>query len=912
MTISNLIWVEGPLHPDMFDEDTPIWYPISLTIPVESSVDQYYLDLPNRENDEECTSIQEKIADTVYVAERDKDGNRHINQHKAPYVFYTPDSLGDYISIDDKKLKKHQFNTYRKFKAQKRNYQERGYTLYESDIDPSFRLLEEQYPNDDELPKLNTGILDIEVDYDSKIGWANPNNPYAPINAVTLYDKFNQVSYTLALAPKSLTIEEAKELLANDSDEFGSMTEDDGYFVCKDEKELLLCLLDLLEPIDVITGWNSEFYDLPYLVARIRIVLGHESISVIQDEYRSEEGFRPGFMSHEHLKKLNLFPMLPRMRMVERFGKLEPTFDMFGRIHLDYLALYRKFTFEELHSYTLDFVLQREVGETKVAYTGTLEELYNNDFRTFVAYNRQDVMGLSRMDDKLGMIQLANQMVHMAGVTFDKVTGSVTIIEQAILRRLHRDGIICFDKVEHESKGGIPGAFVVDPVAGMYKWVCSFDINSLYPSVIRSLNISPEVIVGQFDTPHTDELFALYLKEFLGDEPNPTQNKLKAANQYAWGKFTGVLEYHMIIDGDTEHDLTLRIEGTDEDYTMTGAEWKEMLDENGWSISGRGTVFHNEHEGIVSKCLSTWYADRVLSKNEAKKYGKLQEDEKDADKLAEYKELETYHDMVQLVKKIFLNSTYGAYLNRFFRFYDPRLGASVTLSGRVITKHMCKQSSEELTGNYEFDRNAVIYGDTDSAYCTMDWHMKQNGIEETVENAIELADRVGENVNTTFPSFMSDNFMVTEDQGAIIEAGREVVALHGMFKAVKKRYALHVVDLEGKKVDKMKIMGMETRRSDTPKMIQEFLERALEMTVKEQVTHEELRTYVDDFRSKFRALKPWEKGTPCRVSNLTVNQRKIQSYNRGVAAGYVGLKKPFYPLLCYRSKQYQYDDGRRK
>ena len=165
--------------------------------------------------------------------------------------------------------------------------------------------------------------------------------------------------------------------------------------------------------------------------------------------------------------------------------------------------------------------------------------------------------------------------------------------------------------------------------------------------------------------------------------------------------------------------------------------------------------------------------------------------------------------------------------------------------------------------------------------------------DKTVDEIIAVADKLGSTMNDTFPEFMAKNFLVSKKQGRIIEADREVVATNGLFKDVKKRYALHVINTEGKVVDYMKIMGMETRRSDTPQLIQDFLEECITSVVKDRIGYDELRILVDDFRmNTWRQLPAWKRGTPCRVSNLRKNAGLIAEYNNAVMDGIIGIKKP--------------------
>lgn len=832
-----------------------------------------------------------QIGGHIYVSER-VNGERKIHTHLAPYVFYYQDESGTHKSIFGDKLKRKVFYKKREFQTALEQKRAAGKTIFESDVPPVFRLLEERYPGDD-APDLNISIIDIESDKDPERGFARVNNPYAIINAVTVYNKWEDTYYTLVVPPENLSDSECEALLdgrayqdedgnvvmGEPDDEFGEMTSNHGFMVCQDEKELLLILLELIEDADVLTGWNSEFYDIPYIIQRIRIVLGGETIEHLRSEDSSERNpYSPSELSEDHLIRLCLFPRLPQLKHVEQYGSMEKIYQLYGRVHLDYLDLYRKFTFEELHSYSLDFVLQKEVNQSKVAYEGSLDQLYRKDFRTFVAYNRQDVAGLAELDRKKKMIELANTMAHMAGVTLDKVLGSVVIIEQAVLKRLHKEGMVAFDKEEKQRVLPVPGGFVVEPDKGRYDWICSYDFNSLYPTVIRLVNISPEVIVGQFDMSRTiNEWFRLF--------------EIHQDNARTWAQFTGVLEYHDLIE-ETEVPLTLVIEGTGEEITLPANEWKEILIEQNWSISGNGTVFDLDREGIISTCMTEWYNERVDFKDKKKKAEKAASATEDPVEKKKLLDEASYYDMVQQVKKIFLNSTYGAYLNEFFRFYDPRLGASVTLSGRIMTKHMIKQASKVMTGNYDTDRRAIIYGDTDSVYATMNWYMEHNRIEKTVDNAVELADRFGREINASMPEFLASAFLIDHKRGEISEAGREIVARAGLFKDKKKRYALHVVADEDKRVDKIKIMGMETRRSDTPAFIQKFLEHCVEMAVKHDKSFEEIKEYVKEFRQKFRQMPAWERGSPGRVSKVALNAKKMEKFEEQQRAGYVGLKKP--------------------
>ena len=616
-----------------------------------------------------------RIDGKVWISERTKKGIRKVHSHLPPYVFYYEDDNGTFTSIDNTRLRERRHTRWRSFKNEldhvTNNLKKK---VYESDINPVYRFLEERYPEDD-TPPLHVTFYDIEVDKDPKGEFARPSNPYAEINAITLYNQWEDTFYTLVVPPPGRSIEWAEELLARhtDVDAFGSMTQNEGYYVVADEKELLELFLAIIKDTDVLSGWNSKFFDLPYIIERIRIVFGGEDkLDLLQEDGSREHPIHPSEKSKPYLEMLSLFPTMPGIRMAENYGKHEKTYEIYGRTQLDYKDLYEKFTFEQLHSYALDFVLKKEGVGGKVPYEGTLDRLYRNEFRTFVAYNRQDVGGMRDLDRKMKLVELANTMAHSAGVTLDKTLGSVAIIEQAIIRQLHRNGKIVFNKTEHHKSGSVAGAYVVQPKAGLYNWIASFDINSLYPSVIRAINISPEVLIGQFKLTHTEQEFMKWFEYYGGTKPGATKKVMDDAASHAWRHFTGVLEFHMVAEGSDEL-LTLVMEDTEEEFVAPAKEWRRILTENNWSISGNGTVFDLSREGIVSECMTLWYSERKKYQRKENGAAKAQEDMKESGNIdeAEMKRLkdeEGYYGMLQQVKKIFLNSTYGAYLNNAFRF----------------------------------------------------------------------------------------------------------------------------------------------------------------------------------------------------------------------------------------------------
>ena len=229
-----------------------------------------------------------------------------------------------------------------------------------------------------------------------------------------------------------------------------------------------------------------------------------------------------------------------------------------------------------------------------------------------------------------------------------------------------------------------------------------------------------------------------------------------------------------------------------------------------------------------------------------------------------------FWDQRQQARKILLNSLYGALLNEALRFSDERMGQSVTLTGRSIVRHMNAQVNKELTGDYDYVGKSIMYADTDSCYFSAAWMMSD---EATKEDYIKIYDMVADAVNSTFPEFMHTTFNTSLKRGGIIAAGRELVASKMLF-IKKKKYGGMVYDLEGERLDtgnkpgKLKAMGLDLKRADTPKFMQQFLEQVL-MDVLTGAQSPEIIQQIKDFRIAFKDRPAWEKGSPKKVSNLT-------------------------------------------
>jgi len=783
-------------------------------------------------------ALWDRDKDIIKVVERNKKGEREFREFPARYVFYYGDAKGKQKSTFGDSVSRVVCKSWKDFLKEQKINKHRG--LYEADINPVYRLLEENYLGQD-APNLNVAFFDIEVDFDPERGYSSPEDPFTAITAITVHLQWLDSLITLALPPKTLTMEQAKE----------EVKEFPNTYLFETEAEMLDTFLDLIKDADIISGWNSEGYDIPYTVNRITRVL-----------------------SKEDTRRFCLWDQYPKKRTFEKYGREQETYDLIGRQHLDSLELYRKYTYEERHTYRLDAIGEMEVGEKKTVYEGTLDQLYNNDFRTFIEYNRQDVALLDKLDKKLKFIDLANELAHANTVLLPTTMGAVAVTEQAIINEAHRRGFVVPNRVHREpGSAQAAGAYVAYPKKGLHDWIGSMDLNSLYPSVIRALNMDPATVVGQLRQNHTEN----YLSEQM--------NFKKKSFAAAWeGKF-GSLEYDYVMEQRKDIEIHVDWENGESDALSAAEVYRLVFESNQpWMLSANGTIFTTEYEGIIPGLLKRWYAER--KEMQAKKVASQDAGNK----------IETaFWDKRQLVKKINLNSLYGAILNPGCRFFDHRIGQSTTLTGRSIAKHMASKVNEIITGEYDHVGKSIIYGDTDSvyfsAYTSLRAEIQKGDIPWNKESVIQLYDQICEEANTTFPTFMGQAFHCPKSRGEVIAAGREVIGEKGLF-ITKKRYAVLIYDLEGFRTDadgkpgKVKAMGLDLKRSDTPVFMQDFLSEVL-LAVLTGAQEEQVLDMITDFRTKFKARPGWEKGSPKRANNITDYLAKLKKQGKVNMPGHV-------------------------
>ena len=539
----------------------------------------------------------------IRVAERDAEGNRHLVDYPADYVFYYSHPSGSSKSIYGDSCRKYSTSDGQKFKKELKRYQwdmdrngKPRYKIFEADINPIFRNLSTYYRNAD-APKLNLGFFDIETGFCKERGFAPASDPFNPVTAISIYLSHVKRCVALVLKPSTYTYEDAEAITKKFDDTF----------LFDDEGELLKTFLSIIDDVDCFSGWNSTLFDVPYLVNRITRILGMD-----------------------YNRQFCLWDQKPRQRMVPRYGKEHESYDFVGRCHLDYLELYQKHNPQQQQSYRLDFIGEVEVGENKVQYEGTLDDLYHKDFYRFIDYSRQDVMLLVKIDAKKQFIELANQIAHVNSVLLKTTMGSVTLVEQAIINEMHEMGLVVpcrkadveevfvppsgddddDDEDGDDGKGPVVGAYVAKPKKGIHTHVGCVDINSLYPSAIRALNISPETIVGQL---RQDETKALI------------QERLKSGIKRAecWeGLFSSVEFQHMLEKSGAPVTIDYD-DGTSREMSARQLHDYIFEPKNKLCITANGTIFSTAKEGIIPHLLAKWYSERQSMQGMKKLCGSL-------------------------------------------------------------------------------------------------------------------------------------------------------------------------------------------------------------------------------------------------------------------------------------------------
>ena len=512
--------------------------------------------------------------------------------------------------------------------------------LHFGDISAHQKFLIEKYGIDD---RPSTTCREIFFDIECEMGGALTeeyiSNAPKPITSIAWYDK--QADWW------SIVILDKKGQLKH------TKTKNKEIIPLRYEADLLDTFLNKMEEIepDILIGYNSDYFDIPYLYHRMCIVLGEQDakrlspIGIVKDKKSApinSKGKKTWYIK-------------------DRFV------DIAGVESLDYMRLHKKYSWEDEPSWKLDSIGEKYVGINKIEYDGSLDRLFEEDIHTFIQYNFVDVEILVELDKKLQYIALTKNLAHKGKIRYSEVYASSKIHDGAISAYLLSQNIIPPGRPRGEKKLNYAGGYLFCPKAGLYKYMFDEDLTSLYPSIIMTLNIGRETIVGKIV------------------DPDDRNNRLGLNDL----KEKDIDEEIIIMDPNRKSDNTRR---------TTIGKLIQIIEKNNWSVAANGTFFRTDKESVLSTVLDKWFNERVIYKNEMKKCYKAGDNEGGAK-----------NHLLQYTMKILLNSLYGATALDSFRYGMPMsvLSEAITLSGwRIIqesalvaNRHMNKVMRDEIKLN---------------------------------------------------------------------------------------------------------------------------------------------------------------------------------------------------------------------
>ena len=644
-----------------------------------------------------------------------------------------------------------------------------------------------------DINKVSIAYLDIEVG--SENGFPEPRDANEEITAITLKIKGNYFVFGIG--------------------DYSKHRDDVLYAKCRDECDLLRRFVDFWTRFhpDIVTGWNVEQFDIPYLANRITKLFGEDEA-----------------------KKLSPWNRISK-RDTTIMNREVQFYDISGVSILDYLQLYRKFTYSQQESYRLDNIAHVELGERKIDYSEfeTLHQLYKYDYQKFIEYNIRDVELVEKLEDKMKLIELALTLAYDNKVNYDDVFTQVRVWDSIVYNHLLKKKIVIPQMKKGEKKSQYEGAYVKEPILGMHEWVASFDLNSLYPHLIMQYNISMETLI----------------------EPS----------KYSIEMRTTAREGKVSVENMLNQEVRL-----------------EYLKNVGVTITPNCQFFNTKKQGLLPEIMDSMYKDRTRYKKLAieakKKIETVLEDKNQVEYLE--KQVARYNNL-QLAKKVTLNSAYGALGNQYFRFFDTRIAEGITTAGQLSIRWIEKKINEYMNKLLKTSgEDYVIASDTDSIYLNMGPLItKLYPDTSDTKKVIKFMNKVCEEKLQPFidASYQELAEWVNAYQQRM-EMKRESLADKAIWTA-KKRYILNVHDSEGVAYakPKLKIMGLEAVKSSTPSACRVKIKEAIQIIMTQ--TQDDLHKFIDDFRKEFRKLPPEEIAFPRSVNGLSEYSDAAQIFKKG-------------------------------
>ena len=693
-----------------------------------------------------------------------KDYSEKLDFGPTMYVLTQKES--EYKTLQGQNLKPIKFNTIseaRKFKKE-----------VETENSPIFGLerfhyqfIGQEYPNQIDWSKDYIKIFTLDIETTCENGFPDVENPQEELICITIKNQSNKKIITWGVG------------------DFYHDRDDVTYVKCKTENELLMQFMMFWTKNypDIITGWNTKFFDLPYLMNRIRLLHGDKVIS-----------------------RMSPWKLIER-KEIEVRGKPMTVYDLFGITMLDYLDLYKWFIPTRQESYKLDYIGEIELGQNKNENPfDTFKEFYEKDFQKFVDYNIQDVELVDALEDKLGLIDLSLTVAYESKVNYDDIFSQVRVWDTLIANHLMKKKICVPPREDQSKETKYVGAYVKEPKPGLYKWVVSFDINSLYPHIIVQYNISPEKIIGS------------------------------------------------------------NTSGISVDKMLKGSTPLDYLATEGACITPNGAKFKTDSQGFLPEMMETMYQERVIFKKRMLDAKKKKEKTGDA---SLDKEISRCHN-IQWARKIALNSAYGAVGNQYFRYYDVRQASGITTAGQFIIRFIENKMNDYLNNVMQTQGKTdyVVASDTDSIYVILDKLVEKTCQGKTDDQIANFLGKVCDTkLEPYIEKCFKELAEYTNAYKNAMVMKREVISNKAIWVA-KKRYMMNVLDEEGVRLakPKLKIMGIEAVKSSTPQVCRGKIKEAINLIMTKDETA--LQQFIKEFKKEYFTLSAEQISFPRSCNNL--------------------------------------------
>ena len=655
-----------------------------------------------------------------------------------------------------------------------------GFSVYGNDR-YIYQYISEKYPQDEikfDISQIKLVTLDIEVS--SEQGFPDVESCQEEILAITIQDYTTKEITTWGVKP------------------FNNKQKNVTYHYCPSEYQLLSSFIEywMVDVPDVVTGWNIQFYDIPYICKRLNRVLGEKL-----------------------MKRFSNWGLVSQGEVFKN-GRKHTIFDIGGLTQLDYLDLYRKFTYKAQESYRLDYIAEVELGQKKLDHSefDTFKDFYTKGWQKFIEYNIVDVELVDRLEDKMKLIELALTMAYDAKVNYNDVFYQVRMWDNIIYNYLKKTNVVIPPKVDANKNEKYAGAYVKEPIPGKYDWVVSFDLNSLYPHLIMQYNISPETLL---------------------DERHPTAT----------------------VDRILEEEINF-----------------ELFKDN--AVCANGAMYRKDVRGFLPELMEKMYGDRVIFKK--KMLAAKQQYEKTPTKALE-KEIARCNN-IQMAKKISLNSAYGAIGNQYFRYYKLANAEAITLSGQVSIRWIEGKMNGYLNKLLQTEEvDYVIASDTDSIYLNLGPLVTKFFGSKSSDKAkiVSILDKICED---KLEPFIEQSYQDLADYVSAYEQKmqmkRENIADRGIWTA-KKRYILNVWNSEGVQYSepKLKVMGIESVKSSTPAPCRKMLKDAFKLLM--TGTEDDVIDFIEKSRKEFKTLPPEQVSFPRSASDVEKYKSHSSIYAKG-------------------------------